>query len=444
MRERRLLAAGGFPAFTWIWAGQVLSNLGSGLTRFAIGVWVLHSTGSVTRYTFIAFCATVPAVFLSPFAGALVDRWSRRRTMILSDSAAATTTVVLVILLATKHLEVWHIYLLVAVSSAFNSLQIPAFSAATTLLVPKRHFTRAGGMVQMGNAGAQVLSPILAGFLLDWIAMEGVILIDFATFLVAVTILGLVVVPEPERKVAAPGGPKPSLWREAGYGWTYIRERPGLLRLLGFFAALNLLLPFALVLITPLVLSFAGPGDLGWVLGLGSAGAFLGGLAMSTWGGPKRRVAGVLGAGPVLALGWIVAGLQPSLIWIAAGFFTAMLVLPMLNASSQAIWQAKVEPAVQGRVFAMRRLIAQATGPFAFLAAGPLADFLNSLLAEGGSLAPTFGPLVGVGPGRGIGLLFVVVGALFLVVSAIAVASPRLRQVEDEIPDAVGDPPAAS
>ncbi|MCB1054896.1 MAG: MFS transporter, partial [Acidobacteria bacterium] len=383
MSARRLLAAGGFPAFSWIWAGQVLSNLGSGLTRFAIGVWVFQNTGSATRYTLIAFCATLPAVFLSPFAGALVDRWNRRRTMILSDSAAAATTVVMVILLSLGRLEVWHIYLLVAVSSAFNSLQVPAFSAATTLLVPKQHFTRAGGMVQMGNAAAQVLSPILAGFLLGEIAIQGVILIDFATFLVAVTVLALVVVPEPERKVPAPGAAKPSLWREAGYGWTYIRQRPGLFHLLGFFAALNLLLPFALVLITPLILSFANSTELGWILGLGSAGAFLGGLAMSTWGGPKRRVAGVLGAGPFLAVGWIVAGLRPSLLWIGVGFSLAMLVLPMLNASSQAIWQAKVEPAVQGRVFAMRRLIAQATGPFAFLAAGPLADLLNPLLQEG-------------------------------------------------------------
>ncbi|MDY7093674.1 MAG: MFS transporter [Acidobacteriota bacterium] len=438
MEMKARLADGGFRAFLWIWIGQVVSNLGSGLTRFAIGVWVFQETGSATRFTLIAFFATIPAIALSPIAGALVDRWNRRRTMMLSDAGAAVTTVLLVFLLANDALEIWQIYLLVALSSAFNALQVPAFSAATTLLVPKVHFGRASGMNQFGQAAGRVLAPLMAGALMGWIAIEGVILVDLATFLFAVAVLSLVRVPEPERKSPAPGARRPSLLREAAYGWTYIWQRPGLVRLLGYFAMLNLILPFGLVLTTPLVLSFAGAEELGVVLGLASSGALVGGALMSAWGGPRRRVMGVLAAGPLVSLGLAIAGLRPSLVLIGAGFFLITLVVPVVNGCSQAIWQSKVAPEVQGRVFAMRRMIAQFTGPLAFLGAGPLADHVFiPLLEAGGPLASTLGPLVGVGPGRGIGLLFLVLAALFLAFTGLFALSPRLRNLEDEIEDAV-------
>lgn len=435
---RLRLAEGGFRAFLAIWFGQTVSNIGSGLTRFAIGVWIFQQTGSAARFTDIAFFATIPAILLGPFAGALVDRWNRRRTMMLADAGAALTTVALVVLLAAGALEVWQIYLLVAVSASFGTLQVPAFSAATTLLVDKRHYGRASGMVQFGEASARVLAPLLAGALIGWVAIEGVIVVDFVTFLVAVAILGLVTVPEPVRKPRAAGDPAPSLLREAAYGWIYIRDRPGLLRLLAYFAALNFVFPFALVLVTPLVLSFAGPEDLGWVLGLSSLGAVAGGVLMSVWGGPKRRVWGVLGAGPVLSVGLIIAGLRPSLPLIAGGLFVLTLVIPLINGSSQAIWQSKVSPEVQGRVFAMRRVASQFTGPIAFLASGRLADgVFIPLLEPGGALAPLLGGVFGVGPGRGIGLLFVLLGGGFFFVTALFASSQRLRRVEDELPDAV-------
>jgi MFS family permease len=429
----------GFASFALIWIGQVVSLFGSGLTAFALGVWVYQETGSVTRFTLIAFFATLPAIALSPLAGALVDRWDRKRAMILADAGAAAATAVLVVLLATDQLALWHIYLIVAVASAFGTLQFPAFSAAVTLLVPKEHFGRAGGMMQFGDAGGQILAPLAAGALLVSLGLAGVVAIDLATFVFAVATLLFVRVPSPPPVAAPPGaGARPSLLAEAGYGWTYIRARRGLLGLLGYFAMVNLLVPFCLVLATPLVLSFTTADRLGVVLAAGSAGGLAGGLAMSVWGGPKRRILGIVGLGPLGALGFALMGLRPSVPLVAAGLFVVFFAVPFANGCSQAIWQSKVEPAVQGRVFAVRRMIAQATAPVAFLIAGPIADHVfEPLLAAGGPLAASGGRLLGTGPGRGIALLLITLGAVLLAGTALALASRRFRRLEDDLPDAL-------
>lgn len=429
-------SGGGLRNFTVLWLGQVVSLIGSGLTAFAIGVWVYQTTGSATRFTLIATCAALPVTLLSPIAGAIADRWSRRWVMLISDLGAATTSVTLIVLLRLDALELWHIYVLVAIAAAFNTVQFPAFSAATTLLVPKTFFGRASGMRQFGISGAQILAPLLGGALLGLIGLGGVILVDLGTFLFAAATLLVVRIPEPPAR--HPGKVRPTLWRDALYGWTYIRERPALIHLLGYFAVLNLVLPFCLILTTPLVLAFSDAENLGLVLGIASSGALAGGILTSVWEGPRRRILGVLAPGGLVAAGLVLAAWQPRVATIAAGLLLVYFAMPVINAASQAIWQVKVEPAVQGRVFAMRRAIAQATGPIAYLAAGPVADkVFRPLLAEAGLLAPTVGRVLGVGPGRGIALLFVVIAGVMVAVTAWGFANPSLRGLEDDLPDAV-------
>jgi MFS transporter, DHA3 family, macrolide efflux protein len=433
----------GFRSFVTIWIGQIVSMFGSGLTQFALGVWVYQKTGSVTLFTLIAVFATLPAISLSPFAGALVDRFDRRWLMILSDAGAAAATAALVLLLWADRLELWHLYVIVALISTANAVQFPAFGASITLLVPKQHFGRVGGMMQFGTSAAEILAPLLAGVLIGTLHIHGVIAIDLATFLFAAVMLLLIRIPRPEVSAAGAAG-RGSLLRQAGFGWTYIRQRPGLLALLAYFSGINFLFPFGLVLATPLVLSFAGTEELGMVLAIGAAGSVVGSLVMSAWGGPKRKIHGILGLGPVLALGLVLAGLRPSVPLVAAGLFLAFSAIPILNASSQAIWQVKVEPDVQGRVFAMRRMIAQITAPLAFFLAGPLAEnVFNPLLEPGGALAGSVGAVLGTGEGRGIGLLLVIMGLAFLALTAIGYSYRRLRLLEDDLPDAVPARPSA-
>jgi len=185
--------------------------------------------------------------------------------------------------------------------------------------------------------------------------------------------------------------------------------------------------------------------QLGLVLSAGSTGLLFGSLLMSVWGGPARRMTGVLGLSPVLGLGCIVMGAAGTLPLTIAGIFLLCFVLPIINGCDQAIWQTQVEPGLQGRIFGTRQLLEQFTAPLSYLAAGPLADrVFEPLLAPGGRLAGSVGRVLGVGPGRGIGLQFVTMGLLVIAATLCSLASSRLRTVEDEIPDAVPELPDAS
>lgn len=431
----------GLGTFLRIWLGATVSVFGTALSGFAIGVWVYERTGSATDFALIAFFNLLPGLLLSPLIGALVDRFDRRTILILGDVCAALVSVAMLALLSVGRLETWAIYVLVSITSISNMFQMVAFEASFGFLVPKQHFARAHGMMHFGQAGATILAPPLAAALVGTIGVQGVVAIDLATFLFGMSMLLTVALPAP-----AASAPRARGWgallAESWQGWRYIRERPGLVGLVVYLAALNLLLRLGTVLLTPLVLAFTSAVRLGVVVSVGSIGTLLGGLLISTWGGPRRRVNGILALTPLMGLGFLLAGLRPSVPWIAAGVFTFSLAVPLINGSYLALWQSKVATEVQGRVFAMRRLVVQITGPLAFLVAGPLADHVfEPLLAAGGPLAPTFGAVLGAGPGRGVGLLFVVMAVTFLLVTVASLGHPRLRRVESELPD-VGPAPA--
>lgn len=425
-------------AFVTVWLGQVISAVGSGLTGFALSIWVYQQTGSVTQFTLIFFLGAVAGGVTLPFAGTLVDRWARRSVMLAANSGASLTTLAAAFLLFNGSLAVWHVYVFVMIRAVFGSLLGTALSAATTQLVPTRHYGRASGMLQMTQASAQVVSPLLAGILLGPIGLQGILFVDFASYLAALSTLLLVRVPKPAATAEGKTAGTPAA-RSAVYGWTYIRERRGLWALLVYFAAVNFILGSTTILFTPMVLGFASAEVLGRILSVSGVGFLCGSLAMSLWGGTKNRLFGVLGYGFAFGLCNVLVGLRPSATLIAAAAFGMYFFLPIINGCSQAIWQSKVQPDVQGRVFAVRRLIGASTVPLGYVVAGPLADHVFEPLVAGGWLGPGIRPLVGEGPGRGIGLMFVIAGILTMLAQVAGYLYTPLRRVEDDLPDVVAD-----
>jgi MFS transporter, DHA3 family, macrolide efflux protein len=424
-------------AFLITWFGQLISLIGSGLTGFAYGVWVYQETGSTTLLALISLFTTLPGIVVSPIVGVLVDRWERRWTMIVSNSVAAGVTLLMALLFLANSLDVWHIYIGMSVISVCSALQYIAYTAATTLLVPKQHLARASGMVQIGEASARIFSPVLAGILVSAVKLQGVLLIDFTSYLVAVATLLIIEFPKP-KATTEENSEKNSLLREAFYGWNYVVERPGLMGLLGFFAIGNFVLAMASVLITPMILAFASPAVLGNVLSLGGSGMLIGSVLMSVWGGPKYRMLGMFYFGLLQGICVIIIGLRPSIPLITVGTFGVFFTVPIIAGCSQAIWQTKVPPEVQGRVFAVRRMISWSTFPLAYLLAGPLADYVfEPLLAGNSPLAGNIGKIISVGAGRGIGLLFMVLGTLTVVAILCSYLYKPLRMVEKELPDAI-------
>ena len=427
-------------AFFIVWLGQFISILGSSMTGFALTLWAWQETGSATALALVGLFSFGPTVVLSPIAGALVDRWNRKLVMMLSDLAAGVSTIVVLLLYYTGYLEIWHLYITGAFAGAFQAFQFPAYSAAIATMLPKEQFGRANGMMSLAEAAPGIFAPVLAGLLLGLIDIEGVLFIDIITFVFALGALAVVHIPQPpvtEEGLAGRG----SLWKEAGYGFRYILQRRILLGLQLVFLGINLVGTFGMVVLQPMVLARTGDNAqaLGTVLSAGGIGGLMGGLAMSTWGGPKRRVHGVLG-GMLLAsiLGQLLLGLGRSLpIWFAGSFFS-MFFIPILNGSNQAIWQAKVAPDVQGRGFAARRLIAQISAPVAMLVAGPMADYaFEPAMRDNGVLAPLLGWLVGTGPGAGMALMLVSAGLTGVGIVCAAYLSPAVRNAETILPDHV-------
>jgi MFS transporter, DHA3 family, macrolide efflux protein len=426
----------GMPAFTIIWLGQVISLIGTALFSFAIGIWLYQQTGLATTITTMIFFSNIPRIVLSPFAGALVDRWNRKLTMLLSDLASGITTILILGLMWSGSLQIWELYMLMAVSSAFESFQFPAFSSSITLLVEKKHFARTSAMLSLAEEGSRVLAPILAAALIVTIKLEGIILIDIISFLVAIGTLLVVPIPQPSPSAAglkAHGG----LLKEAGYGFRYIFSNPSLLGLQLNFTMVNLL-AMSTVLRTPMILARTGNDEvtLGVVSSITAIGGVAGGLVMSIWGGPQRRIHGVLGGLILANLGRAVIGLgQEVYVWSMAGFFV-MFFIAVCNASNQAIWQSKTPIDVQGRVFAARRVTGQLSFPLAGLIAGPLSDqWFEPAMRAGGSLASIFGGIIGNGPGAGMALLILFAAMLGILVPSLSYAVPAFRNVEDIVPD---------
>lgn len=428
----------GMRGFILIWAGQVFSMIGSQMTHFAMGIWAWEKTGQATPLALVGFFSFAPLIIFTPIAGVLVDRWNRKLVMALSDIGAGIVTITIFILLLTDNLEIWHLYITGAVGGIFGAFQWPAYSAAVTLLVDKKNYARTSGMISMAEFGVGIFAPILAGVLLPIIDVTGIIAIDLVTLVIALLFLMLVFIPEPERRTR--DEKSGAFFRELVYGFRYVWDRPSLfsLQLVFFFG--NLFSSVGFTLFAPMILASTN-GDstvLGGVQSAGAIGGLVGGLALTAWGGPKRKIHGVL-------LGWILFGAFDLVlmglgravpIWLAASFL-GMLVNPMLNGSNQAIWQLKVLPEVQGRVFSVRRLIAQVTAPISMAVAGPLADnvFEPAMTNQDHWLGQLLGPIFGNAPGSGMSLLVSLSGLLVVSVGLIAYQIRQVRNVESLVPD---------
>lgn len=433
-------ALSGMRAFTVIWVGQFLSLLGTGMTRFAITLWAWELTGSATALALAAFFSFAPTIVMTPIAGALVDRWHKQRklVMMISDVTAGLSTVALLLLASAGTLELWHIYAAGAFAAVFGSFQWPAYSAAITTMVDKNNYGRTSAMLSLADAGSGILAPIFGALLYATVKLNGVMLIDVVTFLFAVGTLAVVHIPVTQNADVSTEG-KGSLLTEALYGFRYIAARPSLLGLQLVFFFGNTMSSLAFVLIAPMILSRTGNDEttLSIAMAVAGVGSVIGGIMMSVWGGPKKRVNGVLfGWGISGILGIVVIGLGRGLpLWILGSLGETIGIAPV-NASNQAIWQSKVPPELQGRVFSARMLIAQISTPVSTLIAGPLADYVfEPAMMEGGSLAGTFGWLVGTGPGAGMGLMFVIAGLLVTLVAVVGYLTPAVRNVETIIPD---------
>lgn len=425
-------------SFILLWIGQMLSGIGSRLSGFALGLWVLRTTGSTTQFAVTFIVSALPVIFLAPLAGALVDRWDRRRILMACDTLSATLMGSLALLLSSGHLAVWHVYAVAALTSLLDSFRTPAFLSSVPLLVKADQLPRANGLVHSGEAAASIVGPLLAGFLVAKVDFRGVLLIDASSFVIGLLTLSLIAIP---RAVGTGEESRQSIWHEALIGWRYVRGQPGLFGLLKVYGYSHFVFAVASVLIAPLLLSFTTTEWVGVQYASSGAGLLLGGLIMALTGGPKKRIDGVLVFSMVGGALLAAHGIYPSFALVAACGFVLFTMLPAIDASNNSLWQSKVSPQLQGRCFAIQEVVLNVSMAIGYCLAGPLSDYVfEPALREGGSLAGSVGSVIGVGPGRGIGLMFVLIGLSMSLVALCAYLVPAIRRV-DELEDAVATKP---
>ena len=408
------------------------------MTRFALLIWAFEQTGRATTLATLGFFLWTPFVLFSPVAGVLADRYDRRLLIILGDLGAAVMTILVMILFWTNQLEVWHLYLLEAATSMFEVFQAPAFTAATSTLIPKKDFARAHGLRVLGRDTSRILAPLAASTMLVFTDIGSIMVVDVITFSVAMLTLLKVRIPLP--KPIKSDKQKQSFIQQITLGFRYISSRKGLLGLLIIFTGVDFFATLTHFAILPvLILSRSNNSE--WMLAavqsaLGIA-AVLGGIAVITWGLPKQKIHIVLLFTAVSFLfGDFLFAMGDSLpTWILASIMTAFFV-PFVSSGHQTIWQVKVPPAVQGRVLSTRHMFQNIAKQMGFLLAGWLADdvFSPAMLPEG-KLAPIFGWLVGTDQGAGIALMFVGTAVLGAAICISGYLFPAIRNVETDLPD---------
>ena len=427
-------------SFLLIWASQLFSIFGTGMTRFAVTIWAYQQTGKATTLALMGFFNTAAYVLFSPLAGVMADRWSRKWVVALADAGAGLVTAGLLALFLSGRMQIWHLYLAGVLSNALGAFQDPAFTASVSVLVPEKQLTRANGLLSLANDGSRMFAPMLAGFLLLPLGVHGIMMIDLATCLVAVSIMLIARIPSPSLSTEGKAS-RGHLRKEIAFGFKYIAHHPGLMGILMIFAGINLFAAITYFGVLPAMILARSQGDqvaLGLIQSLLGVGGVVGGLFLSLWGGPKNRINGfLLSATASFLLGDFFFAIGRSLpVWTVAAFVTALFI-PLIISCYEAIWQSSVPQDIQGRVFSAKNMIQIGSMPLGYLLAGWLADgIFEPAMAAGGSLAGTFGWLVGTGPGAGMGLMFMCTCILGTLTCLAGLFVPVVRDLEKVHPHA--------
>lgn len=374
-----------FRSYLIFWGGQLASLAGTNIVNFSLIWWITIQTGSAFFLGVSAFFAFGSFILITPVAGVLVDRWSRKKVIIVADSILAMLSLVLVILFFLGIANIIHVLIIQLIGGMVGAFHAMAIQAIIPIMVPHKHLTRMNSLNLFATAFIQTIGPAIGAivFLLFVGDMSRIMLIDIVTYLIAIVPAALVTIPIIHMKKPVE---KPSFRRELAEGLTFIRDRSGLLTLLSVFALTNFLLPPIFILLPLFSSIYLALGDLtlgviylAALMSLQSASMMIASAVMMVWGGFKRNIIGVFVGIFFGAVGMVILALTPpGIFWVSAiAIILLGFTLPVANVSSQTIWQKLVPPEKIGRVFSVRQTVAQFTAPFSFLVAGILAQLYS-------------------------------------------------------------------
>ena len=394
--------------FLTLWATQSLSQLGSAMTGFALTLWLYQKTGSALQTALLSICSYAPYVVLSIFAGALSDRWDKKKTMLVCDTFAACCTLVILFLLKTDLLRPAHLYILNAVTGLMNTVQQPASEVAMTLITPKKHYQKTSGLTYFSNSLVTILNPILATAVFAFAGMDGVIVCDLATFVLAFVVLALFI-KIPQQRTAETK--RKSILRESRAGLTYLKENGMVLNLILFLAGVNLVASAFDAVLPAMILprKTGSEAVLGMVTSCAGIASLIGSVIVTLLPKPKNRIR-VIYLTLLFSLGtenFVIAFTESPVVWCMAQFL-GWVVVPIMGASLNVVLRSTIPVEMQGRVYACRNTLQFFTIPIGFFLGGFLVDEVCEPIMARNILWLT--GLFGSGKGSGAAMVMFLLG----------------------------------
>ena len=407
------------------------------MSEFALTLWAWELTGSATALALVSFFSLLPRIFISLFAGIIVDRANRKYLMMLGDAIAAGSTVAILLLHLSGNLAIWQLYLAASINGGFGQIQKLAYSTSITLLVSPQNYTRANSMNSVVHYGSNIIAPAIAGVLYPIIGLGGILPIDLATFGIAIATLIWIRIPQPDRETKRDRevNKLSVFWKEITFGIRYIWQRDSLRTLLLVTALFWFAHDLGGTVFSPMILARSDNNSqaLGAISSAAGIGGVTGAIVLSAWGGTKSRVNGMLAGFMGAGIAKTVFGLGQSLtVWLPAQFCSS-LNFPLLGSSQKALWMEAAPPELQGRIFAADEFVVRLVSAIATLIAGPLCDrILEPAMQSDTILSSLFAPIFGNSAGAGMALLYVSCAIAMFTVGAVGFKLPQLRQLEGE------------
>ncbi len=424
-----------FRIYLLIWFGQFISMFGTTMTGFALGVWFLEQNSSVSSYSTILATVLTPSILLTPIIGVFIDRVHRKRLILIGHLGAGVCSLIIFTLFITDSFNFTIIAIIIAVSSTFNALVAPSLLAATSTLVKKEDLAKTSGLDGLGRALCTIAAAPTAVLLLSLIDLTGILVIDIISFSIAVISILFVSIPHLDETLEKLS-PKKFL-NELMLGPRYIKEHTNLIYLLIFFSLFCFFIGVGNAIFPPYVLSIGNRQDLAMVLSAGGIGTLIGGVTLMAWGGPQKKIKGVILFAACYGTVLLLAIPQPTIIIITCAIFIASFMHILSWGCNQVIWQKKVELSKQGRVFTFAITACTISIPIGAKVAGWAVDnlFTPSLLPSGFLKNSIIADIIGVGANRGIALMFVISAFAVILLSALAFRSKKIWNIEAELAD---------
>ena len=422
---------GQLHSFLLLWGSQTVSQLGTAMTDYAVIIWVYSRKGTASSVTLLTVCTFLPTIFFRFLAGSAVDRWNKKRIMLIADLLAACGTLAVLLLHSTDVLQIWHLYVINFLLSLMNAFQEPASFVAVSMLVPKEHYARAGGLQGFSGAAVSILAPALGALLVASGGLDLVLIVDLATFAFAfLVLLFLIRIPEEEQKETQ----DEPFSKTCMAGIRYLKEHTAILRITLFLAVINFLAKLGNDgMLSPFILGRTGNNQpvLGAVESFTALGVLAGSLLATLMRPAKKRVPLIFITTGLVFSGNIIQSLtsQPWL-WCAAAFVSYVMAAVM-NVNMDTMMREKVPLEMQGRVFSAKSTLQNFTIPPALLLGGLLADTVfEPFMQEDSPMQQVLSGIFGTGKGAGIGLMFFIVGIAGMAVSFTRLRKPVYRELD--------------